>query len=181
MTAKTKKPAKKGGKKAAMKPTKEETTEVSTGLSLLLGHNDPPSKDLLYHMDTIAGLQTKAKSAAGKVSEAKKKAKEAGVDMNAVALTLKALNMDVIDLASMLRQQAILFRERGMPVQLSLYEPVYGSPEEQGKAEGWSDGTNGRNLNVARWPDGALGSKEYGRAYNDAQAHIITNGAQTQQ
>ena len=62
---------------------------------------------------------------------------------------------------------------RGLPVQLALYEPRYGSIEEQAATEGWQDGTNGRNMNDERWPEHSPGAVEYRRRWNDAQAEEV--------
>lgn len=168
MAAKVKKPAKKKTVKRAAAPTKAETVE--NGMSLLMGDNGPPSKDLLYHLDQIAGYMDKAKTAQTRVTEAKKKAKDAGVDVKAITDTLTELRMDPLDLAHRMHQKATLWREKGMPIQMSLYEPKFGSIEEQAKTEGWQDGINARNINLARWPEGAPGHIEYNRRWNDAQA-----------
>ncbi len=167
MAAKAKKPAKKGGKKAAA-PTKEETTEQV--MSLLMGDNMPPTKDINYHYDTILGLMDKASLAQSKVSDAKKKAKDAGVDVQALMNVKKALKADPLDLAHRLRQEAMLLREKGSPIQMQLYEPKFGTVEDQAKSEGWNDGINARNMNISRWPEGSPGYVEYTRSWNDAQA-----------
>lgn len=168
MAAKTKKPANKGGKKSST-PTKDETVETGV-MSLLMGDNAPPLKDLNYHYNTILGLMDKAASAQTKVSDAKKKAKEANVDVAALMNVRKALKMDPLDLAHRLRQEAALLRDKGSPVQMQLYEPKFGTVEEQAGNEGWQDGINARNMNLARWPEGTPGFVEYSRKWNDAQA-----------
>ena len=174
---KPKKPLKKGGakKKAASKPTKEETVDVSAGVQLLLG-NTPPTRDLMYHYETILGLMDKARTAAAKVGDAKKKAKEAGIDVNDLMNMMKMARMDPLDLATELKQQAIMMRELGLPVQLSLYEPKYGSIEKQAMALGFAAGRAGRSPNVEMFPEGTPGHVEYMRGWNDGQAELIKHG-----
>lgn len=162
-------PKKRGGGRKPAKETKDETVEVSTGLSLLMGDNGPPNKDLIYHLEQISGYIAKAKAAGAKVTEAKKRAKEANVDVPGIMQMLAEEKMDPLELATRLKQKAKLYAERGMPVQMSLYEPAYGSIEDQAKAEGWADGKAARNMNLARWPEGSPGHVEYSRRWNDAQ------------
>ena len=170
-----KKKAVKRTTRRAPKPGKTEEVDTSTGPQLLLG-NMPPIRDLIYHLDNIAGWQAKAKTAQGKVTDAKKKAREAGVDLSAIALTMGFERMDPLDMATQLRQLQSLMNERGLPVQMQLYEPKYGSVEEQGAAEGWAAGTSGRSPDTERWKEGAPGHKEYLRRWNDAQRQTIEGG-----
>lgn len=173
MAAKKKAAGKTPKRKA--KPTKDETVEVDNSMSLLLG-NMPPVRDILYHLDTIKGLQDRAKTASGKVSDAKKKAKEAGIDLAAISMTMGFERMDSLELATQLRQLQVLMREKGMPVQLGLYEPKFGSIEAQAKHEGWKDGQAARSPNTERWPDGVPGQPEYLRAWNDGQRQLVEDG-----
>lgn len=181
--SKSKKGTKKPLRKVA-KPTKAEKVEVNGAsddeptLLPLLGGNMPPIRDIMYHLDTINGLQARARTAAGKVSDAKKKAKEAGVDLKAIAEGVGMERMDPLDLAAYLRQLQTIVREKGLPVQLTLYEPKYGSIEEQARNEGGLDGANGRTPNMGRWPEGTPGSVDYMRAWNDSQAEIIRKGSE---
>lgn len=172
--SKAKKAVKKGGGSRAAKETKEEQVEQT--MSLLLG-NMPPIKDVLYHLDTIKGLQDRVKTAQGKVTDAKKKAKEAGIDLKSIAEGMGMERMDGLDLATYLRQLQAIMREKGMPVQMSLYEPKYGSVEEMAKKEGWADGIAGRSPNADRWVEGAPGYPEYMRNWNSAQRQIIMDGS----
>lgn len=105
--AKSKKKIVKKSPRRAKAPTAEEVVDTSTGPQLLLG-NMPPVKDLIYHLETIAGWQAKARTAQGKVSDAKKKAKEAGVDVTAITRMMGYERMDVLDLATELRQLSTL-------------------------------------------------------------------------
>lgn len=185
MAAKKKKAAaapkrKKGGgsRRRAAKPTKDETVEVSgveAGSAPLLAGNLPPTKDLLYHLGQIKGYQDAAKTASGRVTAAKKAAKEAGVDMQAVALAMGFSRSDPLDLATVLKQLQVYMREGGMPVQIGLFEPKFGSLEEQAKAEGWAAGRASRTPDTARWPEGAPGHVEYMRRWNDGQKDLIEN------
>ncbi len=172
---KAKKAVKKGGgKRKAKAPTKEETVEVNNSMSLLLG-NMPPVRDIIYHLETIKGLQDRARTAAGKVTDAKKKAKEAGIDMGALSLAMGYERMDPLEMATQLRQMQAVMREKGMPVQLALYEPKFGTIEAQATHEGWAAGIAGRSPDMERWPEGSPGSKEMMRAWNDGQADVIAN------
>lgn len=74
---------KKSASKKKPKETKAEEVEASVG-SLLLGDNQPPIRDLMYHYETILGFEEKAATARSKVTDAKKKAKESGVDVTAL-------------------------------------------------------------------------------------------------
>jgi hypothetical protein len=185
MAAKKKVVKKKVGsarKGRAAKPTKEETVEVATGEAApLLAGNMPPKKDLLYHLNQIKGYQDAAKTAAGRVTAAKKSAKEAGVDMQAVALALGFKRSDPLDIATMLKQLQVFMREDGTPVQLSLYEPKFGSVEEQAKSEGWRDGKAARTPDTTRWPEGSPGHVEYMRRWNDAQKDNLEGGSKEEE
>ena len=169
--AAVKKAAKKSGpRRRAANPTKDETVEVTggeTGSAPLLAGNMPPTKDLMYHVGQIKGYQDAAKTASGRVTAAKKAAKEAGVDLTAIALHLGFKRTDALDLATLLRQLSAMMREDGLPVQLSLYEPKFGTLEAQAKHEGWNDAKNDRSPNTTRWPEGAPGHSEYLRSWND--------------
>lgn len=165
---KAKKAVKKGGGgRRAKPPTKEETVDISTNMSLLFG-NMPPTRDQMYHLQTIIGLEEKAATAQGRVREAKAKAKDAGIDLVAMGLHKKLKRADILDAVTTLRQLAVYFREEGMPVQISLFETKFGSMEEMGAAEGWRDGKAGKSPNSDRWIEGAPGFKEYMRRWNDA-------------
>jgi len=163
-----KKKAVKRTTRRAPKESKSEGVDTSTGPQLLLG-NMPPVKDLIYHLETIAGWQAKAKTAKGRVTDAKKKAREVGVDLNAIAQAMGFERMDPLELATQLRQLQVLMAERGLPVQMSLYEPKYGTVDEQAAAEGAAAGKAGRTPDGARWPEGAPGFVAYMRAWNDEQ------------
>lgn len=174
--------AKKGSKsrksgKSVAKPTKAEQVET-VNLSLLAG-NQPPTRDLMYHVDNIAGWMDKASTAQGKVSDAKKKAKEAGVDVVAIMSFLKFKRMDPLDMASQLRQLATMAAEEGLPVQISLFESKYGSIEDQAGAEGYHAGSTGRTPDTKRWPEASPGHAQYMRRWNDAQAEIVSSGKST--
>lgn len=164
----------------ASKPTKADTVDVKIGgkqiESLLIG-NMPPIKDLLYHAAQIAGYQASAKTAQGKVTAAKKRAREAGVDLSAVALAMGYERADPLELATELRQLAAIMKAKDMPIQLQLVEPKFGSIEEQAKVEGWNDGKAARTPNTSRWQEGAPGYVEYMRRWNDAQKDNMENGA----
>jgi hypothetical protein len=168
-------------KGAKARPTKAETVQTTGGegaaaVESLFGGNMPPVKDLVYHLDQIAGYEAKAKTASMAVKKAKDAAKSAGIDLKSLAET-KALNgMDPLDMATYFRQLQVLMREKGMPVQLSLYEPKFGTVEEQASAEGWRDGKAGRTPDTVRWSEGAPGHIQYMRRWNDAQKDNLENG-----
>lgn len=163
-----KKKSKGGGKRAPATPKSEEV-DVAVG-SLLSGDNMPKIKDLSYHYQNILGLMEKAASAQSRVSEAKKRAKEAGVDTGALMTAMKLTRLDPLDLAALLKQQAALMSELGLPVQMTLFEPKYGSVEAQAAAEGSAAGKAGRTPDTDRWPEGTPGHADYMRSWNDEQA-----------
>ena len=185
MAAKKKAVAKKAAKggvsrRRAAKPTKAETVEVSApgdGTAPLLAGNMPPIRDLVYHLDQIAGYQAKAKTASMAVTKAKNAAKEAGVDLKALSQTQGLIGLDPLDMATYFRQLQVLMREKGMPVQIQLFEPKFGSVEDQASHEGWNDGLAGKTPNTSRWPEGAPGSVQYMRRWNDSQKELIMQGA----
>lgn len=174
MATKTKKAAKTGGKRPA-KETKAEKVETSTGVQLLLG-NMLAQKDREYYVTTYLGLKGKCDKANSDLSEFGKKAKEAGVDMKAMKQVLGLEKQDALDVASFLKQMAAFAKDRGLPVQIQLFEPKYGSLEAQAKQLGWDAGINGRNPPIDLYPEGTPGHVEAMRAYNDAQAQIIRGG-----
>lgn len=174
-----KKAVKKASSKRAAKETKEEQVEVIA--ASLLGGNMPKIKDLSYHLSQISGYQDKARTAAAKVTEAKKRAKESGIDINAIMDTLRMQRLDMLDLATELKQKAALMSELGFGVQIQLFEPKYGSIDDQAAAEGSRDGSSARTPNTERWPEGTPGSVSYMRAWNDAQASIVMNGANAEE
>lgn len=169
-----KQPKSKGGKRAA-KEAKADAVDVAVG-SLLAGDNMPPIKDLSYHYRQILGLMKKASEAQSLVTDAKKKAKEAGVDIKALMDTKALMGMDPLDLASLLKQKAALLQNLGAPVQFVLFEPKFGSIDEQAKSEGWAAGKAGRSPDGARWPEGTPGHEAYMRAWNDAQRDTVLAG-----
>lgn len=169
-----KKTVKKGGRRAA-KETKDETVDTSAGIQLLLG-NMPPSKDVMYHYQTILGLMEKASSAQGRVGDAKKKAKESGIDVSALMTVMKFTRLEALDLATMLKQQAMLMAELGLPVQLSLYETKYGSIEKQAMKLGWDAGRAGRSPPTDMFPEGTPGHPELMRGWQDGQAQLGKDG-----
>jgi hypothetical protein len=179
MAAKKKVTARKGAKSKsvgsarkgrAAKPTKAETVEVSggeTGVPPLLAGNMPPIKDLIYHMEQIAGYQAKAKTASMAVTKAKNAAKAAGVDLKSIAEGQGLIGMDPLDMATYFRQLQAIMVEKGMPVQIQLFEPKFGSTEAQAKHEGWNDAKADKPPNTVRWPEGTPGYPEYMRSWND--------------
>ena len=172
-----KKVARKSAKPAprhrAKKPTKGETVETSEGVQLLLG-NMPSAKDAMFHYQTILALIDKARTASARVSEAKKKAKEANVDVGALMTVMRMERADPLDLAGELKMQAMLMSELGLPVQINLFEPKYGSIEEQAKAEGFAAGKAGRSADGGRWKEGEPGYEEYLAAWTKGQASHVT-------
>lgn len=177
-----KKKAKAGGgsRRRALKPTKSETVEVSgvdPSVPPLLAGNMPPVKDILYHLEQIAGYQAKAKTASMAVTKAKNAAKEAGVDLKALSESQALIGMDPLDMATFFRQLQVVMQEKGMPVQISLFEPKYGSVEEQAGVEGWADGKAAKTPNTTRWREGAPGHVQYMRRWNDAQKDNLTDKA----
>lgn len=159
-----------GPRRRAAKPTKDEQVEVSgpdIGVPPLLAGNLPPIKDLIYYNDTLAGLQDRARTASGKVSDWKKKMREDGVDVKSVTDFLGLERLDPLELATYLRQLQALASAKGLPVQMQLFEPKHGSVEDQAKAEGWRDAKADRSPNTQRWPEGTPGHVEYSRAWND--------------
>ena len=162
-------------RKQAQKPTKDEEVEVRTGVQLLLG-NMVGEKDRSYYYDTYLKLLGQKASIGSKIQDFGKKAKEAGVDLAAMKLTIQMEKWDPLDLATHLKQQAAFMRDRGLPVQMSLYEPQYGSIEEQAKKLGWDAGIAGRSPPTDLFPEGTPGNSEMMRGWNDGQAHIIQNG-----
>lgn len=182
MAKAAKKPKKKIGsarKGSRVKQTAAEKTQTpgDGGIPPLLAGNMPPIKDLLYHLEQIAGYQAKAKTASMAVTKAKNAAKSAGVDLKALSESQGLIGMDPLDMATYFRQLQAIMQEKGMPIQLQLYEPKFGSVEDQASHEGWNDGTNGRTPNTTRWPEGTPGHVQYMRRWNDGQKEIVTKGA----
>ena len=167
----SKKPSHGGKRKTAQ--TTDETVEQSTGVQLLMG-NMPANKDAERAYETLAHLMAKAATANSHVSDQKKKMKEIGLDVKAFVDTMRLERMDPQDVAAEFRERARLMRMRGMPVQMSLYEPKYGSIDEQASAEGKAAGENGRTPDGERWPEGAPGHEAYMRSWNDAQRNLVT-------
>ena len=168
----------KSARRPKQKETAAETVETSEGVQLLLG-NMPAAKDAMYHYQTILGLIDKARTASARVSEAKKKAKEANVDVGALMTVMRMERADPLDLASELKMQAMLMSELGLPVQMQLFEPKYGSIDAQAAAEGAQSGKNGRSPDTVRWPEGVPGHTAYMRAWNDEQGEIAKNFGKT--
>lgn len=169
-----KKAVKKASSKRAAKETVDEKVEVATA-SLLSG-NMPKIRDLTYHMGQIAGYQDKARTASAKVTEAKKKAKEAGVDVGAIMEIISMKREDPLEIATRFRQLAALMAEEGMPVQIKLFEPTYGSLEDRATKLGYDAGINGRSPPSDMFPEGTPGHPEMLRAWNDGQRQLVENG-----
>lgn len=154
---------------ARAKPTKDETVEVKQGVQLLLA-NLPSDKDALYHYENILQHAAKAKTASANLGSAKKKAKEAGIDVSAIMETMKLERMDPLDLASKLKEQARLMDKRGLPIQMGLYETAYKSVEEQAYDLGFKDGVAGRSMNTKLYKEGGPGYEDYARGWRAGQA-----------
>lgn len=167
-------PKKAGGRRKAQKETKAETVDVSEGVQLLLG-NMMQQKDREYYVTTYLGLKAKKDKAAQNLSDFEKKAKEAGVDMKALKNVLNMEKMDPLDLATLLKQTAAFMADRGLPLQLQLYEPKYGSVEEQAQKMGWDAGVNGRSPELHMWPEKSPGHEAYMRGWNSGQRQIVEN------
>lgn len=75
--------------------------------------------------------------------------------------------LDPMDLATRLRQVASLMNDMGSPVQISLFEPKFGSIELQAAAEGRQAAEAGRSMDMDRWPENTPGAADYSRAWND--------------
>lgn len=181
MAAKAKKPAKKkAAVKKAAKPANGTFVKSSEGVQLLLG-NMMGEKDRAYYVDTYLKLLAKHQKTGSDLSDFGKKAKEAGVDMPAMKAVLKLEKTDPLDLASTLKQMAAFGKDRGLPIQIQLFEPKYGSIEAQATKLGWDAGMSGRNPPTELYPEGTPGHTEAVRAWNDAQAQIILDGAKAAQ
>ena len=163
----------KGAARRSPKETKAESVEVSTGVQLLLG-NGPPDKDLLHHYENVLAWEAKKDTVMGHLRAAKKVAKEAGCDLEAMNQVKHDERMEPQDLANRMRQYAQLGRIRGLPVQTQLFEPKYGSIEEQAKAEGFAAGKAGRSADGGRWKEGEPGYEEYLAAWTKGQASHVT-------
>lgn len=167
-------------KKASRKPRRtetevsHETVESSQSVQLLLG-NMMEQKDRAYYMETWLKLKAKADTATSHLRDFRKKAKEAGVNVQAMTDTLKMERLDPLEVADYLKQQMMFFRDRGMPVQLSLYEPKYDSVEQQAQHMGWDAGINGRSPPIDLFPENTPGYEPMLKAWNDAQAQLIEN------
>lgn len=152
------------------KPTKAEEVEVQAKLKLLLPNLAASDKDALYHYSTILGLMDKAKTASGKVGDAKKKAKEAGIDVAALMAVMTLKRMDPIDLAGYLKEQARMMQALDMPIQLGLYESDFKNVGEQAYSFGFSDGKAARSMNTKLYKEGQPGYEDYARGWRAGQA-----------
>jgi hypothetical protein len=182
---KTKKAASPGKKKSAprrraAKPTADEQVESSSGVQLLLG-NMAPDKDATYHYENILGWMAKVKSAQGSLGEARKKAEESGVRVKALTDAMKLEKADPLDVAGYLKELQRTARLRGFPVQIGLFEPKFGSIEDQAMSEGWAAGKAGRTPDMTRWPEGSPGHVPYMRRWNDAQADTVEGMGDSQE
>lgn len=168
----TKKPAKARASKRAKAPTKDETVETSTGVQLLLG-NLPSDRDALHAFETLARLKDKSKTAAGHVSDQKKKMKESGLDVKAFEEIMRLERADPLDVAAQLREMQRLARLRGLPIQIGLFETKYKSVEDQAFAMGYADGKAGRPANESQWPEEAPGNQDYHRGWQEGQKDMV--------
>lgn len=171
-----KKPKGGGARRKPAKLTRADKVDVNNdGVQLLLG-NMIAEKDREYYCTTYLGLMAKKAHIGSQIQEFGKKCKEAGVDLPAMKLALSMEKWDPLELATYLKQQAAFMRDRGLPVQLALYEPKYGSIEKQAQALGWQAGRAGRSPDTAMFPENTPGHVEYMRSWNDGQAELGKNG-----
>lgn len=178
--AKKKAPGEKpSGRRKAQKPTAEETVQTSEGVQLLLG-NMIGEKDRSYYVDTYLKLLAKQQKAAADLKDFSGKAKEAGVDMSAMKAVLKLEKMDPLDLATTLKQMAAFGRDRGLPVQFQLFEPKYGSLEEQAKKLGYDAGYKGNNPLMEMYPEGTPGHEPMMQGWRSGQAQLVEDGKKTE-
>jgi hypothetical protein len=166
----------KGSSRRRAAPTKEETVETSTGVQLLLG-NMPSDKDALSNLEILMNLIDRSHSAAARVTDHKKKMREMGFDITGMTNTIRLMRLDPIDLAAELKEQQRLMRLKGLPVQMALFEPKYGSPEAQAKALGYRTGRAGKSVNAELYPDTSPYFETYLAAWTEGQKDMIEKGA----
>lgn len=140
--------------------------------------NMPSERDLEHHLQNIKGWKDKAATAQKHLSDARKKAREAGISIKAIMVYLGYERADTLDVATELGQLSILMRRRGHPVQMQLYDLRHGDPAAQAKAEGYADGRAAKTPNAARWPETSPQHAIYMAAWNDGQKDNLAPMAQ---
>jgi hypothetical protein len=148
----------------------DESTEITRSPEL---PNLPGERDIVHHLQTIKAFADKAKTASSNLTAAKKRAREAGIDLGAVALTMGFRRLDALAVTTMLSQLSAMMRIDGQPVQISVFDAKYDAPEAQAKVEGFADGKAGRSPNTARWPEGTPAHDSYMAAWKDGTASNV--------
>jgi hypothetical protein len=100
----------------------------------------PADRDALYHFTTIRGLRAKVDEANARLSNARKVAKEAGIEPEHINLVLKWQKHDPAELNAHLRKMAQMFKVGDLPVQFSIFDLSALSPEERALQEGHKAG-----------------------------------------
>lgn len=140
----------KGARRAKTKPDGDPAETTQPALP-----NMPSERDILHHLQNIKHYEDKAATARGHLADAKKKAKEAGIDLQALKLSMGFARSDTLDISTMLNQLSKMMAIQGLPVQMHLYDARYSDPEAQAKVEGFQDGKACKTPNAAKYPEGS--------------------------
>lgn len=152
-----------GGRKRKSKKTGDQAKELQAAATSEAPRlNIPAPRDLKHHYDTILGFKAKLDEANGRLRNAFKQAEEAGVDTAGIRFAMSKSKKDPLVLKAFLLQVAEHFKELGLPFQISLFDTINGTPDEQAYKAGYAIGEGGQTP-ANPYPAGSPPNDEYNR------------------
>ena len=132
----------------------------------------PEPRDLEHHYRQIKGFKEKAATANSHLRDARKKAKEAGINLAALDGILSYERMDEHEVREELSQLSAHLKIHGHPVQLTIFEAKNGTAEEEAYRVGRKHCELGKSSD-SPYPEGSSADAEYTRGYSDMTAERL--------
>lgn len=132
----------------------------------------PEPRDLEHHFKTIKGFKEKASTANSHLRDARKKAKEAGINLAALDGIYAFERMDEHEVRAELSQLAKHMELQGHPVQIALFEAKNGNVDEEAYRVGRRHCELGRAADNP-YPEGSTPAVQYERGYMELTAERL--------
>lgn len=109
------------------------------------GSNGPAHKDLKYHFGQLKGLKAKVDEASANYSNARKRAKEAGIDPAVLGHLMKIEKQDPLEVKIYFKQLDRAAQANGLEIQMDMFDSSGVSREAQIFDDGFKAGLAGKS------------------------------------
>ena len=133
----------------------------------------PADRDALHHYTTIRGLKAKVDEANARLSNARKMAKEAGIEPEHINAVLKWQKHDPAELNAHLRKMAQMFKIGDLPVQFSIFDLSSLSPPERALQEGHKAGKEGVDFDANPYHPSSPEGQKWIEGLHRGRAEIV--------